>query len=102
MYVSSDLARAHCNAGADVPADLLTLYIDSAERTVEQYLAQPLEDLLLTEGDNETLPADVKHAILLYIANAVANRETYIVGTIFAELPTASNLLQPYRTELGV
>lgn len=102
MYVTPEIARAHCNAEADVPADLLQLYIDSSERTVAEYLAQPLEDLLQTDGDNTSLPADVKHAILLYVANAVANRETIIVGTIFAELPTATRLLQPYRVGLGV
>lgn len=102
MYITAEIARAHCNAGDDVPASLLTLYTESAERSVAKYLGVDLATLLLTAGDNTTLPADVQHAILLYIANAVSNRETIIVGTIFAELPTATRLLQPYRSELGV
>jgi|SRR5919107_5344351 hypothetical protein len=102
MFTSREIARAHCNADADVPDSLIDLYIESAETSCAQYLAQPLEDLVEGEGEEAKLPADVRHAILLYVANAVANRETIIVGTIFAELPTATRLLQPYRLGMGV
>jgi Phage gp6-like head-tail connector protein len=102
MYVTLALARAHCNAEADVPDSLLSLYIESAERSCEKYVGQPLEDLEETEGDPETIPAEIRHAILLYVGTAVLSRETVVIGTIFSELPAASRLLQPYRVDLGV
>ena len=46
----------------------------------------------------ETVPDDLKHAILLLIGHWYAQRETVNVGNIASELPFATSaLIQPYR-----
>lgn len=44
------------------------------------------------------IPAAIKHAMLMQVAELYENRETSIVGTIIAENPAWLNLLQPFRT----
>lgn len=105
-YVTLDQAKAHCNVEGDVTNEMLQLYIDAAEAHVSNYLDRSLDSLLLpveapAEPDPATFPKPVLYAILLYVADAVEQRATQIVGTINSELPTAQRLLQPYRLQQG-
>lgn len=105
-WVTRDEVKAHANVEGDVTDAMLDLYIASAEAHVSNYLNRSLESLLApveapAEPDPATFPAPVKHALLLYIADAIENRGTQIIGTITAELPTAERLLHPYRLQLG-
>jgi Phage gp6-like head-tail connector protein len=107
-YVSLAFAKEHCNVTADVSDTLLQVYINSAEGRVAAFLNRPLSDLLddlapPNPGDADPNAADtIRHAICLYVDDAVQNRGTIIIGTISSELRTAENMLYPYRVGLGV
>lgn len=100
-YVSLEEIKAHANVEGDVTDAMLTLYLASAEQAAANFLDRSLASLL-TDEDPDTFPAPVKHAILLYVTDAIEQRGTQIVGTINSELPTARRLLDPYRLLLGV
>jgi hypothetical protein len=106
-YVSLALAKEHCNITAEVSDTLLQMYVDAAEQRVAAYLNRPLSDVLdpiepPDVADPVGFATAVKHAILLYVADAVDNRGTLVIGTISSTLPTAENILYPYRVGLGV
>lgn len=107
MYVPLSLAKEHCNLTTEVSDTLLQLYIDAAEHRVAEYLNRSLADLLdpVSPPDDEdpaAYSAAVRLAVLLYVADAVDNRGTLVLGGVANELPTADRLLYPYRIGLGV
>ncbi|RMK49183.1 DNA-packaging protein [Pseudomonas aeruginosa] len=48
------------------------------------------------------VPPSVRAAILIQAAELCANREASVVGAIYTVMPTARNLLNPYRVKMGV
>jgi hypothetical protein len=107
MYVPLSLAKDFCNVTTEVSDVLLQLLIDAAEQRVATYLNRPLTEILdpvtpPDAADPQSYAAAVRLAILLYVSDAVDNRNTIITGTISSELPTAERLLHPYRIGLGV
>jgi hypothetical protein len=107
MYVSPALAREHCNLTAEVSDALLQMYIDAAEARVSAYLNRPLSQLLdpvppPDVPDPQEFAAAVRLAILMYVADAIDNRGTIVVGASASELPTVERILHPYRVLLGV
>lgn len=107
MYVSLSLAKEHCNITSEVSDTLLQAYVDAAEQRVASYLNRPLNEVLdpiepPDVADPVGFAAAVRLAILMYVADAVDNRGSLVIGTISSELPTADRLLYPYRIGLGV
>ena len=47
--------------------------------------------------DPADVPDDLRHAMLLLMGHLYEHRETEVVGTIVAELPTYDALIAPYR-----
>jgi uncharacterized phage protein (predicted DNA packaging) len=59
--VSLDLAKAHMKIDGSAEDELIALYIDAAETWAGNYIGKPIADL-------ETIPPDVKLAILKLVA----------------------------------
>lgn len=70
----------------------------------EQYLQRSLPWLEETTSppSEVPVPASVRLAVLMIAADLYENREVQIVGTIRAENPAATKMLNLYRTGLGV
>jgi hypothetical protein len=73
--------RAHLSMQADEESDaLLQQKLDAAEAWVAGYVGQDFTDL-------DTLPANVKEAVLRVAADLYENREASIVGVSAEALP---------------
>ena len=86
---------------------LLQFYIDAAEQRAAAFLNRPLSELLDSVAPPDVADAvdyasAVRHAILLYVADSVMQRENIVAGVTAVELRTAENILWPYRVGLGV
>lgn len=79
----------------------LNAAIDQAAQFLNRPIPWPLDPLaeVLVPAD---VPPSVRAAILILAAELYANRERSVVGTIYTPIPTAMNLLSPYRVGLGV
>lgn len=53
-------------------------------------------------GGPEDIPEDIHNALLLIIGDLYENREAVSQGSVYQANPTVSNLIQPYRVDLGV
>ncbi|MBS6210444.1 MAG: head-tail connector protein [Proteus hauseri] len=103
--LSLELVKQHCNIDPDFTDDdnLLTLYIGSAVKYVENYTRRTLhktQEMDKAQEDPEALflTDDVIAAMLLLIAQWYENREGVISGQAFSTQPfTVTALLQPYR-----
>ena len=75
--------------------------IDQAAQFLNRPIPWPLDPLaeVLVPAD---VPPSVRAAILILAAELYANRERSVVGAIYTPIPTAMNLLNPYRVGLGV
>jgi len=100
MYVTLALAKAHCNVSTEISDSLLQFYIDTAEQRAADYLNLALATLVPEGG--EGIPAPIRAAVLFWVADMVANKESIVVGTISSELQVPFQLLQPYRIGMGV
>ena len=87
--VSLKEVKAHLRLDSLEEDDYLNSLIFAATDRVEQYLDKPLADF-----DKKGIPAGVRHAILLMVADFYENRTTLTVQnqTLF------QSLLAPYRT----
>lgn len=90
MFTLLNTAKAHLLVDFDFTEDdeLILLYIQAAEDAVARYLNKKLEDTLV---DGE-LPASIQAAILLYVGNLYANRES-IVFAQAKEMPLSYTYL---------
>lgn len=84
-------------------------YIHDAERQIiEPDDAWPAGDRLriqVTAGDDSSppeVPADIRYAILLYLADMFELREAQVVGMTLAANPAAENLMMPHRERMGL
>ena len=94
--VTLDEAKAHLRIdGTDDDADI-ALKLAAAEDAVVQFLNRPVP--WTDEDDVEAaVPASVKVAVLLILADLYANREGAIIGATHAVNPTVERLLWPHR-----
>ncbi|HHR5857404.1 TPA: head-tail connector protein [Providencia alcalifaciens] len=103
--LSLEVVKSHCNIDPEFTDDdkILTIYIGSAVKYVENYTRRTLYENESSEGyqnDPESLllSDDVKNAMLLLIGQWYENREATNIGNITSALPFATEaLLQPYR-----
>lgn len=97
MYLSLEEIKKHLNIELDFTEDdqyLESLYL-VAVNVIEIHIDFPLDCLCEREGGE--LPAPLRHALLLYIGNLYANRESVSLSG-FKELPFSYNyLLDLYR-----
>ena len=94
--VTLDEAKAHLRVdGANEDADI-ALKLAAAEELVAQSLGRPVP---WTDGTGEAVPvpASVKAATLLILADLYANREGVAAGLSLAENPTLERLLSFHR-----
>lgn len=61
-----------------------------AEQAVEQHICQPLASLEDADGK---LPAPLKHAMLLYVGDLYASRESNVYGVAVNRVPFAYDYL---------
>ncbi len=95
-YVDLDLLKKHLNIESDVLSEdsYLRHLIDVAEATVERHICQPLVGL---EDSNGDIPKPLEQAILLYIGDLYANRESVAFGGSPQQVPfTYEYLLSMY------
>ncbi|MTC72297.1 head-tail connector protein [Providencia sp. wls1914] len=103
--LSLEVVKSHCNIDPEFTDDdkILTIYIGSAIKYVENYTRRTLYENESSEGyqddsDPLLLSDDVKNAMLLLIGQWYENREATNIGNITSALPFATEaLLQPYR-----
>lgn len=74
--------------------------IDHAEQYLQRSL--PWLDQTTLPPSAVPVPASVRLAVLMIAADLYENREAQIVGTIRADNPAVTRLLNLYRTGLGV
>ncbi len=92
--ITLTLARSHMKIDADMIDDeLLQLYIDAAEQYCSNYLGKDLADL-------DTVPADIKIAILRLVAYYHEVRNLASFGVSIQMAPQSINsILDSYREE---
>lgn len=94
--VLSDVKR-HLNIEKEVYDDdmYLEYLIEVAEATVERHICQSLEEVENIYGD---LPKPLVHAILLYVGDLYANRESVAFGGSPQQVPfTYEYLVSMYQ-----
>ena len=101
-YVTLNNVKKHLNIENEVYNDDMYLehLIEVAEATVERHICQPLEGL---EDSNGDLSKPLEHAILLYIGDLYANRESVAFGGSPQKVPFTYeylvSLYQNYKAE---
>jgi len=96
-YVTIGDAKKHLNIEDEVfKEDIYLEYLISvAEATVERHICQPLEGLTNEHGD---LPKPLFHAILLYVGDLYASRESVTFGGSPQQVPfTYEYLVSMYQ-----
>ena len=81
-------AQAHLRIDHNDEDELLQAYIDAAEQSVADYLGIELP---------AAMPAPVRAAILLRVADLYENREAVTDRSLY-DNPTFARLLAPYRS----
>ena len=77
--------------------DLEAAAVDNAS----QFLGRPIP-WTDSQGAPVDVPASVKAAIKLFIADLDQHRENIVVGTVVANTKIAENLLHLYRVGMGI
>jgi uncharacterized phage protein (predicted DNA packaging) len=97
QYLDLDTIKRHLNLDLDFHADdeYLTGLGDTAEQIVALHLDNDLESIVALNDD--TLPAPIRHAMLLLIGNLYMNRENIAFGNC-SKIPFSYEyLLAPYK-----
>lgn len=96
-YITLEYIKAHSridelrkNLGE---TDLVTLYAESAEQTVLNYLNRSLEDLIDNYAE---VPAPVMHATLMLVDLSYMQRSPISVQNLYTVPYTFDVLLKPY------
>ena len=90
MYLALDKIKKHLNIDSDFVEDdnyILSL-AEVAEEVVQRHIGYRFEDILV-DGQ---LPAPLQHAMLLFVGNMYANRESVTFGSA-SELPLSYNYI---------
>lgn len=99
-YVTLQEAKKQCNVDEDfIDDDLyLTGLISVSEKVIENDICHSLKEL---EASGGNIPDDLRHCILLMVANLYANREPVAFGTSIKVPLSYQYLLQPYIDYAG-
>lgn len=92
MYLALDKIKKHLNIDADFKEDdsYLQSLSEVAESVVERHIGYKFSDIV--ESNDGQLPAPLQHAMLLFIGNMYANRESVTFGSA-SELPLSYNYI---------
>ena len=96
MFLDLCVIKKHLNIDADYTDDdaYLVGLAEVAEKVVERHIDQDLDSMVDEEGE---LPSPLLHAMLLFIGNLYANRES-VAYTTTTEVPKSYDyLLSLYR-----
>lgn len=91
-YLTLELLKNHLHVEHDADDTYIEHLGDAAEVSVENYIDQPLEDILM-DGQ---LPSPVRHAMLLEVGTLYANRESVSFAQGHTVPLAYSHLLTPY------
>lgn len=94
-----DAFKRHLRVRHALDDEDLQAKLAAAMAHAENFMDRPLEPW--AEGA-ESCPADVELAIYIIGAEAYANREESVVGTIYSRIPKAENILHMHRKGLGI
>lgn len=97
MIVSLAEAKLHLRVSSTDEDTLITLYAQAASDNIKSYLNRDIP-----VDNNNNVPPAIKAACLLMIGDLYENRETIVTGASIDILPTAKNLLYPYRKDIGI
>jgi uncharacterized phage protein (predicted DNA packaging) len=78
--VTLSLAKAHMNIDSAADDELIQLYIDAAEVWLGNHIGQQLADF-------DTVPADLKLAVLQLVAFRYEQREAVAIGIAMQVVP---------------
>lgn len=97
QYLDLDTIKRHLNLDLSFTQDdeYLTSLADTAEQIVALHLDNDLESIVAQ--CNDTLPAPIRHAMLLLIGNFYMNRENIAFGNCSAIPFSYEYLLAPYK-----
>ena len=90
MYISLDKCKKHLNIDPEFKEDdnYIMSLVEVAEEIVQRHIGYRFEDILV-DGQ---LPMALQHAMLLFIGNMYANRESVTFGSA-SELPLSYNYI---------
>ena len=80
MKIALAEAKSHLNVTTDEDDSLITGKIEAAEAWVSRWLEIPLSGM-------ETIPADLRQAVLMLTGHFYENREATLVGISAEEVP---------------
>lgn len=92
--------RSHLRLDADDASPELEVYQAAATDYITQHLGRPVP--WSVDGAEVPVPASIKAAALLIVADLYENREAQFIGSIRADNPAVERLLYPYRVGLGI
>lgn len=92
--------KHHLRLDSDDEDAHLSLLAEAAEHYAAEFLDRPVP-WLDTEGQPVPVPASVKVALLLIVADLYENREAQSLSNT-QQNPALQNLLMPYRIGIGV
>lgn len=87
--------------------DDLQMKLDAAIDAASEFLNRPIPWLAAEQSDPSNpvyapVPNSVRGAILIMAAELYVNREQSVTGTIYTRIPTATDMLWPFRASMGV
>jgi len=100
VLVSRSEAKIHCRIDGNTEDSYVDALILAAEGYVSQYLNRPLVPWTEDSPVQDT-PEEVKHAILLVIADLYQNREAQTEKQLYAN-QAVQNLLHFHRIDIGL
>lgn len=92
-YLTLNYIKAHSRIDYDCEDTLLTMYAESAEESVLNYLNRSYEDLVATYGE---VPVPVLHATLMLVDIAYQMRNPVTPNSMSVVPYTFDMLVKPY------
>ena len=96
MYITVEQLKKQVNVDFSDDDSYMSDLIEVAQTAVENDIQRPLSELETTRANGTTIPAPLKHAILLLAANLYSNREPVAFSAPQPVPYTLRYLIQPY------
>lgn len=91
--VTLEYVKKHSRIEYDMEDDLLEEYIESSEQTVLNIMNRDIESLLSEYG---SIPADIRHAVLMLVDHSYLNRSPVLPQALYAIPYSIDAKLKPY------
>lgn len=85
--------KQHTRIDGDIEDDMLTLYGESAEQTVLNYIGQTLAQIV---DKYNGVPTPIKHACLMLTAHSFTHREPATPQKMYDVPYTIDSIVKPY------